>query len=68
MTNQPEYSTWITYEQAADRLGCSLKTIQRLVRDGQLHPHRRPGQPYRLIPLEEVQALETPKPMGEDQQ
>lgn len=66
---KPEYHTWLTYEQAAARLGCSQKTIQRLVRSGKLTVHRRHGRPGRLIPEAEVQALEQPKPItGDDTQ
>lgn len=62
-----EATTWLTYEQAAEQLRCSTKTIQRRVREGTLKPHRIPGRPQRLLRAADIAALAEPQPIGADQ-
>lgn len=59
-----EKTPWLTYEQAAARLGCSTKTIQRLVRDGRLTAHRRPGTPNRFLAETQIAEMEAPAPLA----
>lgn len=48
---------WLTYEQAAEKLKCSTKTIQRRVREGTLIPQLRAGSNSRWLPAAQVDAL-----------
>lgn len=48
-------SGWLTTTQAADRIGCSARTVRRLVAEGLL-PATRPGYGH-LINAEEVDRL-----------
>lgn len=59
-----ENRDWLTYEQAAAELGCSVKTVRRKVADGELGAHKRPGYIAHLIPAADVAALNTPRPVG----
>lgn len=51
--------SWLTYEQAAEKLSCSTKTIQRRVREGTLQPQLRPGSNARWLASNQVEALIT---------
>lgn len=56
---------WLTYQEAADLLGCSTKTIQRRVRTGQLKVHYRPSRrDTPVLAADEVETLLIPEPAG----
>jgi excisionase family DNA binding protein len=50
MANQP--STWISKQEAAERLGCSAKTIDRLRAAGELHAVKRGSKTQSRIRIE----------------
>lgn len=55
---QTAEDNWLTYEQAAQQLACSTKTIQRRVKEGTLQPQLRPGSNARWLPAAQVTALQ----------
>ncbi|UXE04787.1 MerR-like helix-turn-helix DNA binding domain protein [Arthrobacter phage Shambre1] len=57
-------TAWLTYQQAAAVLHCSTKTIQRLVRRGELTKHVRAGSNTRYVSATQVNALAEPVPAG----
>lgn len=40
MSQTPDYATWLTKQQAADAIGVTTKTIERLAQDGQVQQAR----------------------------
>jgi hypothetical protein len=40
---KPDYSTWLTKQQAADAIGASTKLIERLADEKQIQHARSPG-------------------------
>jgi hypothetical protein len=36
----PDYATWLTKQRAADAIGCSTKTVEKLAQDGKLQQAR----------------------------
>jgi len=40
MTAGPDYSTWLTKQEAADRIGVTTKTVERFVQAGQIQQAR----------------------------
>jgi len=43
MSQTPDYTTWLTKQQAADAIGVTTKTVERMAQDGQLQQARRRG-------------------------
>ena len=53
-------STWLTEQQAAETLGCSVPTIRRYVEAGKIEQRKRPipgRKPENILNPEDVQAL-----------
>lgn len=63
MTPPPD-PKWLTYQQAAEQLGCSKKTLQRRVQAGDLTPHKRTGYAGRVFSARDIAALAEPTPIG----
>ena len=52
MARTPDYSTWVTKQQAAEAIGVTTKTIERLAQDGQVQQarwRRQTGGPDRAV-------------------
>lgn len=62
MTPPPD-PNWLTYQQAADRLGCSTKTLQRRVNAGDLTAHKRIGYAGPVFAAQDIAALAEPTPV-----
>ena len=58
---------WLTYQQAAEQLGCSVKTIRRRVGDGTLKAARRGVPATLLISAEQVAKAAQPAPVTASQ-
>ena len=60
-----ESDQYYSAEQAATRLSCSVSTVWRKVKSGELRMFRRLGRT--LFSAADIQALATPTPAGNDE-